>query len=42
VTLRNAPTRYTVPEGYRHLERNLALDINQYPLSSEQHKLPKQ
>lgn len=38
VTLRNAPTRYTVPEGYRYLERNLALDINQYPLGSEQHK----
>lgn len=36
VSLRNAPTRDTSPAGYRHLKRNLSLDINVYPLGSEQ------
>jgi len=31
VTLRDAPTRDTVPAGYKKLKRNLALDINATP-----------
>jgi len=42
VTLRDATTRYSAPPDYEYLERNLALDINVYPLGSSAHKQPRQ
>jgi len=41
VTLRDAPTRDTMPAGYRMLKRNLSLDINLYPLGSGKHQLER-
>lgn len=41
VTLHDAPTRFAAPPGYAYTERNLALDINVYPLDSPAHKLPR-
>jgi len=41
VTLRDAPTRDTMPAGYRRLKRNLSLDINLYPLGSGKHQLER-
>jgi len=38
VTLREAPTRFDAPAGYRHLKRNPALDINRYPPGSAVHE----
>jgi peptidoglycan/xylan/chitin deacetylase (PgdA/CDA1 family) len=42
VTLRDAPTRDTMPAGYRQLRRNLGLDINLHPLGSGAHQQQKQ